>query len=143
MLRNEIKRVAEVLDLLEADHAGVLAFALAAAAHGEAQRDVAEIVEHRAGASTFDEVLVAAEAVQHQERGALLARLYVVWHANGAVELQAGRGNADSFFRHARQLLLRLVETEFAPARLDGIDILLLGHTVGGKRAPPRSGSGS
>ena len=89
MLRGKIERVAEVLDLLEADHAGMLAFALAAAAHGEAHRDVAEIVEHTGGCQHVRRVLVAAEAMQHQEGGALLARLHVVRNANRAVELQA------------------------------------------------------
>src|SRR5262249_16330420 len=41
MLGEKGERVARVLDLLEADHAAELAFALAAAAHVETQHDVA------------------------------------------------------------------------------------------------------
>src|SRR5579863_9230648 len=49
MTAEEIKRVAQVLDLFEADDAPKLAFALAAAAHIEAQRDIAEVAEHARG----------------------------------------------------------------------------------------------
>src|SRR5215475_12828331 len=42
MLRQEGERVSGVLDLLETDHAPELALAVAAAAHAETQRDVAE-----------------------------------------------------------------------------------------------------
>ena len=44
----ELRR-AGVLDLFEADDAAELALALAAAAHIEAQRDIAELVEHAGG----------------------------------------------------------------------------------------------
>ena len=45
----KIERVAEILDLFETDDPAELASALAAAAHVEAERDIAEFVQHRVG----------------------------------------------------------------------------------------------
>ena len=45
VLRQKRERIAGVFHLLEADHPPVLAFAFAAAAHVEAQRDVAQALE--------------------------------------------------------------------------------------------------
>src|SRR5262249_60863222 len=42
----KIERIAEILNLFEADDAAEFALALAAAAHIEAQRDIAGLVEH-------------------------------------------------------------------------------------------------
>src|SRR4051812_40363232 len=143
MLRGKIKGVAEVLDLLKADHACVLAFALAAAAHGEAHRDVAKIVEHTGGCQYVRRILVAAEAMQHQEGRALLTRFYAVRNADRAVELQARRGDAESFFRHVCQSFFDLSRPSSRQRALAASTSFCSGHTVGGKRAPPRSGSGS
>src|SRR5262245_3198197 len=90
MLGEEAERAARVLDLLEADHSPELAFALAAAAHVEAQHDIAELIQdlgrlHRIGGG-----LVAAEAVQHQEGGAPFARSHPARHMHDTGELQAG-----------------------------------------------------
>ena len=46
MAGEEEERIAEVLDLFEADDAAELAFAFAAAAHVEALRDIAELVQY-------------------------------------------------------------------------------------------------
>ena len=56
----------------------VLALALAAAAHVEAQHDIAELLEHLAGLSTFGRGLIAAKAVHDDEGRAALARPHAV-----------------------------------------------------------------
>src|ERR1700751_2789454 len=97
MLGQKIERVAGVLHLLEADDPAELAFALAAAAHVEAQGDKAEFIEHPRRRDAGRAFAVGAEAVQHQERRAALARPHAVWHAEHAVQAQAGRLKADGF----------------------------------------------
>ena len=67
------QRVAGVVDLFQADHAAEFAFAVAAAAHVETERDVAEVVQHLRRLQHVGGILVAAEAVQHEKRGAPLA----------------------------------------------------------------------
>src|SRR5262249_11398339 len=104
MLAEEGKRVARVLDLLEADHAAKLAFALAAAAHVETQHDVAEIAQHVRGLHGVRRGLVAAEAVQHQKRPAPLGRFKSARHMHDAGELEAGGGKGDGLFGHGRGL---------------------------------------
>ena len=47
--RQERERVTRIFHLFEANHSSVLAFALAAAAHVEAQRDVTQLVKNLAG----------------------------------------------------------------------------------------------
>ena len=74
VMAEEIERIAGVLDLFETDDAAELALALAAAAHVEAQRDVAEIAEHLCGRDAGRAGAVGAEAVQHQKRRAPLRR---------------------------------------------------------------------
>ncbi len=83
-------RARGVLDLFETDDAPELALALAAAAHVEAQRDVAEIVQHLRGLHHVARVLVAAEPVQHEECGAPLAAADAVGHAHHAGQLEPG-----------------------------------------------------
>src|SRR5262249_52016033 len=58
-----------VLDLLHADNVSARAFALAATAHIEAERDVAPSGEQRRRAGAGLAALVAAEAVQHHAGG--------------------------------------------------------------------------
>src|SRR5208282_2439836 len=101
MLAEEIERTAGILDLFEADDAAELALALAAAAHVEAQRDIAELAEHFGRRNRGRTVAVGAEAVQHQKRGAALGRLQPVGHANDAVQAQTRRLKADHLFLHA------------------------------------------
>src|SRR5262245_22237855 len=65
--QEKVERGARVLDLLQTDRAAARAFALAAAAHVEAQRDVAEAGEEAHHAHYVAGVLGAAETVQHEE----------------------------------------------------------------------------
>src|SRR5262245_63343965 len=81
--RQEAERALRVLDLLEADHASARALALAAAAHVEAQRRVAEAGEHLRGRDAVAAVLVAAEPVVDQDGGPSVARGP---HAHGHVQ---------------------------------------------------------
>ena len=66
-------RVARVADLFEADQAAMLALALAATAHVEAQRHIAKTIEHGGGRHHIAGLLRAAEAMKNDESGALLA----------------------------------------------------------------------
>ena len=100
VLGEKIKRVAGVLDLLEADDAAEFTLALAAAAHVEAQRHVAELVENLGGRDAGRARAVGAEAVQHQKRRAPLAGAQAVRHAQDAVQAQARGLKADDFFLH-------------------------------------------
>src|SRR5262245_44050833 len=100
MAREEGQRVARVLDLLEADHPAELALAVAAAPHAETQRHIAKLGEHLGGRQHVRGVLVAAEAMPHQEGAALLARLEPVGHAHIAGQLQLGGWKRDVFFAH-------------------------------------------
>src|SRR5262249_35719831 len=101
MLSEIRQRTAGILDLLQADHASVLARAVAAAAHVEAQRHVAELVEHLGRSDHGGRAFVAAEAVQQQERGALFARLHAVGYAHDPGQPQPGRRKGDGLFWHA------------------------------------------
>src|SRR5262249_18382980 len=105
MLRQPCERVAGILDLLEADHPAELALAVTTAAHAEAQRDIAEDVEHLAGRQHVRGILVAAKAMQHQEGGALLPGFDVVGNAHGGGQAQTGGWNAHVLFGHLRCLL--------------------------------------
>src|SRR5580704_17279021 len=71
MLGERFERVAGVFDLFEADDAAELALALAAAAHVEAHGGVTTVAEHLGGRDAGRALAVGAEAVQHQEGGAL------------------------------------------------------------------------
>src|SRR6185436_15611001 len=59
--------IAHIRHLLEAEGATARAFALAAAAEVEAQRGVAELLQHLRRGKAAEPVLVAAEAMQHDE----------------------------------------------------------------------------
>ena len=67
----EIERVAEIIDLFETDDPAELALAPAAAAHVEAERDIAEFVQHPGRLPHTLGVAVGAEAMQHDEGGTL------------------------------------------------------------------------
>src|SRR5262249_24289227 len=87
--REEAERALRVLDLLETDDAAARPFALAAAAHVEAERRVAEAREHLRGRCAAAAVLLAAEPVQDQEGGPPRARASpVVGHVQHSRELQ-------------------------------------------------------
>ena len=103
-LGQERQRAAGILDLLEADQVAALALAVAAAAHVEAERDIAEVVEHLGGLQHVRGFVVAAEAVQHQEGGAPLAGLDAVRDPHGAGELEARGWDGDGLLGH-RQVL--------------------------------------
>src|SRR6266581_5673265 len=94
----ERQRVPRVFDLLLADDAPALAFALAAAAAVEAQRRVAEPGEHFRDRRTAAAVLVAAESVQDKKGGAPGARSARLGRVQNARELQSVRYEADPFF---------------------------------------------
>src|SRR5205085_7725671 len=85
----EFQRMPCVLDLLETDRAAALAFALAAAAHVEAQDDIAERGEELRCRGGHAAVLVAAEAVQHHERGPAFALLQILGDVQDAGELES------------------------------------------------------
>src|SRR4029078_2199179 len=91
ILGEEGQRVARRLHLLEADQIAARAFALAAARHVDAKRDVAELLEHLAGLEHVGRSRVAAEAVHDDEGRAAFARLHAIRHANGAGELECPR----------------------------------------------------
>src|SRR5262245_14155730 len=161
MLGEEAQRAARILDLLEADHPPELAFALAATAHVEAQHDIAELAQHLGRLHGVGGGLVAAEAVQHQEGGAPFARSYPARHMHDAGELQPGGRKGDGFFGHRCAPLrdgmgLTLSERQrdrhppFGLPRPSSLQrayafsmLSCSGHTVGGNREPPKSGSGS
>ena len=105
MLAEKVERIAQILDLLEADDAAELAFALAAAAHVEAQRHVAELAEHPRRRQHVRAFAVRAEAVQHQKRGAALGRPQALGHAQHAMQAQARRLKTDHFFFHVSTLI--------------------------------------
>src|SRR5262249_25605361 len=84
VLGEKRERVAGAFDLVEADQPPLRALARAAARHIEAQRGVAELLEHRAGLEHVVRVHVAAEAMQHQEGRPALARRDAIGHAHGA-----------------------------------------------------------
>ncbi len=102
MAGEEAQRAAGVLDLLQADHAPELALTLAAATHVEAQHHVAELAQDLGGLHRVRRGLVAAEAVQHQERRALLARPQPAGDVHDPGQLQAGGRKGDGFFGHRR-----------------------------------------
>src|SRR6185312_603955 len=89
-----------VLDLLETDEATLLAFAVAAAAHIEAQGRVAQLLEQRGGGQHIAGVHIAAEAVQQQEGGPALAGGQPVGNAHGAGEGEMPRFETDALFGH-------------------------------------------
>src|SRR6266571_2588630 len=93
----ERQRVPRVFDLLLADDAPALAFALAAATEVEAQRRVAEPGEHFRDRRTAATVFVAAESVQDDKGGAPLRRSRI-GKVEDARELQPVRHKADAFF---------------------------------------------
>src|SRR4051812_43887896 len=98
--RQKGQRAAGVLDLLEADHASRLAFALAAAPHVKAERDIAELVEHLAGLAYVERALVATKAVQDHECTAALVGANILRHAQLPGEAQTGGRNAYGCFDH-------------------------------------------
>ena len=61
----KVERIAEVLDLFETDDATELAFALAAAAHIETQRDITEFAQHARRRQHVRTFRIRAEAVQN------------------------------------------------------------------------------
>ncbi len=100
----EGERAAGVLDLVEADHATEFALALAAAAHVEAQHDVAELAQHLGRLHGVRGGLVAAEAVQHQKGGAPLSRPHPGRDMHDARELESRGRKGDGFFGHRHGL---------------------------------------
>src|SRR6266699_3916548 len=92
----EGQRVPRVFDLLLADDAPALAFALAAAAEVEAQRRVAEAGEHFCDRRTAATVLVAAESVQNEKGGA--PRRPRIGQVKDTRELQSVRYKANALF---------------------------------------------
>ena len=75
MLRQKFERIAQILNLFEADDPAEFAFALAAAAHIETQRDVAEFAQDTRRLQHVLAFGIRAEAVQHQKGPAPLRRL--------------------------------------------------------------------
>src|SRR5580704_14664519 len=102
MLGQEVQRIAGVFDLLETDHAAELAFAFAAAAHVKSQRDVTVFVEDAGRRDAVRAVAVRAEAMQHQEGRAAIARLDARRHAHHAVQAQTRRLETHNLFAHNR-----------------------------------------
>src|SRR5271169_570253 len=100
MLRQERLRVAEILDLFEADDAAELAFALAAAAHVKAHRDIAELAQHPRRLQHIIAFTVRAETMQHDESRAPFLWAQAARNADGAMQAQAGGLKADRFFFH-------------------------------------------
>src|SRR5580698_4536220 len=100
MLGQEIERIAGVLHLFEADDAPELAFALAAAAHVEAQGDETEFVEYPRRRDAGRAFAVGAKTVQHQESRAPFARPHAVRHAEHAMQAQTRRLKADDVLTH-------------------------------------------
>ena len=100
MAGEERQRIAQVLDLFEADDAAEFALAVAAAAHVEAQRDIAEFAEHARRLQHVAAFAIRAEAVQHQKRRAPLPRVQAFRHGQHAMQAQAGRWKADHLFCH-------------------------------------------
>src|SRR6266853_4359208 len=92
----ERQRVPRVFDLLLADDAPALAFALAAAAEVEAQRRVAEAGEHFRDRHTAAAVLVAAESVQDEKSGA--PRRPRIGQVKDTRELESVRYKANALF---------------------------------------------
>ena len=107
MLGQEIERVAGVLDLFEADDSAEVAFALAAAAHVEAQRDKTEFIEHPRRRDAGRAFAVGAETVQHQERRAPLACPHAVRHAEHSMQAQTRRLKAHDVLTHGGSFSLR------------------------------------
>ena len=104
LLREKGQRVAGVLDLLEADDATELAFALPAAAHIKGERDVAKVIQHLAWRKDIGGASVAAEAVQHEKCSPALARRDAIRHAHRSGKVEAGGGNGHGRLRHSRLL---------------------------------------
>src|SRR5262249_25644733 len=104
ILRKERQRVACRLHLIEADQEALLAFALAAAGHVETHADVAELLEHRGRPHDVLGAHAAAEAMQYDEGGTLLAWLHGVRYADDAREREAFRFERDFLFGHGRIL---------------------------------------
>src|SRR5258706_14814880 len=94
----ERQRVPRILDLLLADHAATLPFALSPAAQAEAQRRVAQPGEHFCDCRAAAAVLVAAETVQDEKSGAPLLRAVRLWEIKDTRKLQSVRYEADPFF---------------------------------------------
>src|SRR5262249_42343859 len=90
MLGEEAEGAARILDLLEADHSPELALALAAAAHVEAQHDIAELAQNLGRLHRIGRGLVAAETLQPQEGGAPFARSQSSRNMHDTGELQPG-----------------------------------------------------
>ena len=95
------ERAPRVLDLLEADHPPARTFTLAAAAHVEAQRDVAERGKELGDDPGSAVVLVTAEAVQHHEGGTALVALHVGREVEDAGEPQRAACELHAFFHRA------------------------------------------
>ncbi len=100
MLRERGQRVARILHLLEADHPAVLAFALPASPHVEAQRHVAELRQHLGRTLRAARILVAAEAVQDEERRPPFALGEIVRHVRDAGKLQSRGWKIEFLFAH-------------------------------------------
>ncbi len=120
MLGQKIERVAGVLDLFEADDSAELAFALAAAAHVEAERDEAEFIEHPRRRDAGRAFAVGAKAVQHQERRAPLPRPHALRHAEHAMQAQARRLKADDVLTHGGSFSLTGFEGRHSSDLRDG-----------------------
>src|SRR6266699_3248754 len=101
----ERQGVPRVFDLLLADDAPALAFALAAAAEVEAQRRIAEAGEHSCDRRAAATVFVAAESVQDEKGGAPLRS--GIGQVKDTRELQSVRYKADPLFHSLDPLAIR------------------------------------
>ena len=101
MLGEKRQRIGQILNLLEADDAAELAFALAAAAHVEAQRDIAEFAQDPRRLQYVVAFAIRAKAVQHQKGSATLRRRQTFRQAEHAVQAQARGLKIDNLFFHA------------------------------------------
>ncbi|MDT4852934.1 hypothetical protein FQZ97_871870 [compost metagenome] len=95
----ECKRVLGVGDLIEAAHLGPLAFAFAAAAEVESQRDIAEGFHHLGLDLCVALVLGTDEAMAHNEGRQPLAGLAVVRNVQNGGKLQPV-GHEGQIFLH-------------------------------------------
>src|SRR5579863_8507459 len=102
MACQKLKRVAEILDLFETDNPAELAAAFAAAAHVEAERDVAELVQHFRRLDYAGGFAIAAKAVQDEERRAPLLCPQSGRDTEHAVKVPARRWDADNVLMQAR-----------------------------------------
>src|SRR6202012_479231 len=100
MFGKERQRAAEIFNLLEADDAAELAFALAASAHVETQRHVAQRIEHSRWIDDAFGIAIATEAMQHEKTCPAVAGPQARWNTQCAVKPTARGREGNSFFVH-------------------------------------------